>query len=260
MEESLQELFSIAGREPMKFPVLMQNKENRRILTIWLNRLSDTQDYKRVELRQGLAQKILKYLELAEENPEYRDRFFPTIERATETCGDRVALSVLHLGIAYALATADPHDLPRLANLIIKGSWAVDQLENIARTKVKVMPFVDEIEVYLAYPIQLKERLGLQIDIEGMLYLACSGLKKEDFDDAAAFINSLLAAPDDQYNILIGYPEWIKALESEYSKEYQDIQEIRTQLLEKGVNFVDTKQWYEDVMVALTKKALEKSG
>jgi hypothetical protein len=52
----------------------------------------------------------------------------------------------------------------------------IEQLEQIAREKVKTLRFVDEIEVYLAYPVKLKERLDLQIDVKDMLYFGCSGV------------------------------------------------------------------------------------
>ncbi len=40
------------------------------------------------------------------------------------------------------------------------------------RTKEATLWAIDPIEVYLAYPVQLKEALCLPIDIESMLYFA----------------------------------------------------------------------------------------
>jgi hypothetical protein len=118
----------------------------------------------------GLFTTILSHLDLAERNEEFRHSFFTIIDEAAATCGDRMALSVLHLGIANRSLTLDKTDLKGFADFLIHGPWMLDQLEQIARAKTATLRFVDEIEVYLAYPVKLKERLELQIDVKEMLY------------------------------------------------------------------------------------------
>jgi hypothetical protein len=63
----------------------------------------------------------------------------------------------------YKSQNIDKSDLRGYADFLLRGQWMLEQLEQIAREKVKTLPFIDEIEVFLAYPIKLKERLNLPI-------------------------------------------------------------------------------------------------
>ena len=117
-----------------------------------------------------IANKILQYLERAETDLPFRDIFFSVIEEASTTCGDRMALSILHIGINYDLFTIDKSDLKKFADFIIYGPWMMNRLEEIAREKFQTLKNADEIEVYLAYPIGLKDSLNIKIDLENMLF------------------------------------------------------------------------------------------
>ena len=190
IESLMRELFKLAGQPIREFPNLFNAEQRQQVsLHSWLSRLSYTADYKKGgEKQKAFARKVLGYMQLAEENPQYREAFFLTIEDASETCGDRVALSILKLGIAFKLMTMDKKNLDALSAFLIKTVWPVQMLEVIARNKVPTLPFFDEIEVYLAYPVQLKQTLGLEIDVEEMLYFTCSALKEQDLDEAAEFV------------------------------------------------------------------------
>ena len=190
IESLMRELFRLAGQPIREFPNLFNAEQRQQVsLHSWLSRLSYTADYKKGgEKQKAFARKVLGYMQLAEENPQYREAFFLTIEDASETCGDRVALSILKLGIAFKLMIMDKKNLDALSAFLIKTVWPVQMLEVIARNKVPTLPFFDEIEVYLAYPVQLKQTLGLEIDVEEMLYFTCSALKEQDLDEAAEFV------------------------------------------------------------------------
>jgi hypothetical protein len=162
----------------------------------------------------GLFRVILSHLDLAERNEGFRHCFFTIIDGAAATCGDRVALSVLHLGIVNRSLTLDKTNLKGFADFLIHGPWMLEQLEGVAREKVKTLRFVDEIEVYLAYPVKLKERLRLQIDVEDMLYFGCSGVTEHDLENAARGIEGVLQETDAVANILVQRQDWIEALET----------------------------------------------
>jgi hypothetical protein len=103
---------------------------------------------------------------MANSNPKFREMFELVIFDAAETCGDRMALSSVKLDVLYQLA--DAKEEKEKENILVHGVWTLSILEDLARQKVELLRrnrcMVDEIEVYLAYPIKLKERLNIPIE------------------------------------------------------------------------------------------------
>jgi Leucine-rich repeat (LRR) protein len=268
IEGPLGPLFLAAKRQVRDFPGLAgQSPENLANLSTWLRRLKETRDYEKGgESCRNLAVNVLNYLDLAEKDLEFQTRFFLTIADANTTCGDRIALSVLYLSVAYKLSILsadDPRHMHKLKDLLIKGSWMLDQLSMIASQKIaelrKANPgFREDLEVYLAYPVQLKKALDLQIDVKNMLYFDCSQVTRANLVEAQKFLeNQLAASQDAQYEILIKYPEWLRALESKYPRECAGLKTTRAQESDAdGADLVQIGTSYNNGLVALTKRAL----
>ena len=225
MGELLKELFALSEETEREFPNLLSSEQKKlQSLQSWLSRLSDTADYQKEGERQAaLAKKVLGYMQLAETNPKFRDKFFMNIDGASRTCGDRVALSILHIGMSYKLLTMNKRNTKEIADFLIHTVWPVDMLEEIARNKIPALPFFDEIEVYLTYPIKLRERLGLKIDVEDMLYFTCSALNDSDFDEAEAFVKKKQADEKAALGFLSVNEEWEEVLIARYPTEMQKI-------------------------------------
>ncbi len=257
-EESLQDLFDKAERTPREFAILKQGSaKTKETMRSWLARIAWMKDYKSGgELQKVLASKVIDYLELAEKSPHFWERFLPIIDGAAATCGDRVALSVLHLGIAYTQESIDLKKLRVLADFLIKGPWALEQLEEMARQKISRLKFFDEVEVYLGYPVMLKERLGLVIDVQEMLFFRCSALTEGDLQIAEQFISTQLQTEDALPTILIQYDLWKEALKHHYPKEMQNIE------VEKEKSQQDEKSYaeYEKRLISLSRQALASSA
>jgi hypothetical protein len=83
--------------------------------------------------------------------------------------------------------------LPELLSLG-RGMFRLDQLEVIAREKVasllQVLPQddVDEIEVYLAYQVKLRETLELPLDVAEMYFFNISHVTQDDLDAAEVHV------------------------------------------------------------------------
>ena len=205
-------------------------------------RLSDTADFKRgVEAKSQLAAHAIAYIELANADENFRAEFFQIIEDAASSCGDRVTLSLLHLGIAHRLMTIPQENTRELADFLINTVWAVDQLEKMARQKIEGLPFFDEIEVYLGYMIPLARDLGLELDVGEMLYFRCSNISPEDLREAKEAVLKNRTSEQEKYQFLIGQTAWRKALQAKYPDEYPS---------------PDREDW-RSVMIDLTKELLE---
>jgi hypothetical protein len=76
-------------------------------------------------------------------------------------------------------------DLPALKALL-QGCYRRSVLAQIAYEKARTLKFVDEIEVYLAYQIKLRNVLGLPMDAEDMRFFGAAGVTEEDLSNATA--------------------------------------------------------------------------
>ena len=251
-QQLLNELFIASETLPFALPNEWNNKES---LKIWLHRLSSMADYNAGSgvKRKALASMILSFLMRASNDSTFQAIFFTIIQEAIITCGDRMALSILHLGIAYKLSLADKKDLKRLATLLTRGSFALESLQEIAFNKVQTLFGCDPIEVYLGYPVMLKETLQLPIDVEEMLYFQCSFLQEEDLESAKNIVLSRFANQNQIYRDLCKRDLWIEALQENYPDKANEIITKKQTLLHEQ-NY-DCKE-VEEAWVALTKEAL----
>ena len=225
-EELLSELCSLSGSAPKDFHNLFASDANKNNLRMWLARLSYAADYRKGgEFQKAFARKVLHYLHVAEENEQFRETFFNTIAGAAETCGDRVALSILHLGIACKLATIDTKDIKQLENFLIHTVWPIELLEKIARDKIPALHFYDEIEVYLGYPVMLRERLKMEIDVDEMLYFRCSALQQTDLNCAAKDVLRTQKDDEESCLFLVKNDRWIDSLKANYPDKFAKIED-----------------------------------
>ncbi len=219
LDELLRELSQAVGKEPLRLTQLKLES-----VRLWLSRLSAIGDYK--NKRKELATKIYEAIAYAENDAEYREAFLSCIQGATETCGDRMALSLLYVDLLYEISKAlKAQDLKRLAYLLGHGSWALSELEKIAGNKAKTLRFVDEIEVYLAYPIMLKAKLQLPIALDTMLYFRCSSVSEADLQRAEGIVREGLSNLDAYCDYLAQDATWQKALVNRV--DYQQMMERR---------------------------------
>ncbi len=127
------------------------------------------------------------------------------------------------MGLFYQLATIDRNNLHALADFLIRGPWAIKQLEMLAEAQVVSLrrqreDFEEEVQVYLAYPILLREQLALFLDVDVMLY--GSDVTEEDLQVAESYVNGLLAGRDARIEILSKDEIWRSSLSVKYPQEY----------------------------------------
>ena len=154
---------------------------NIKNLRLWLNRISYIKEFKSSKNRNiMLTSRVLKYVEMANSIPKFREMFELVISDAAETCGDRMALSIVKLDVLYQLANVKDAK----EKILVHGVWTLSLLEDLARQKVEYLRMnrymVDEIEVYLAYPIKLKERLNIPIFLSDMLHYGLTCITETD--------------------------------------------------------------------------------
>lgn len=173
----------------------------KKAITVWLDRLA---------VDQGLRQHI-----------------FLVAKDALGSCEDRVTLTLntmkkeeLNYDVNSGLYDTRLNDLLSLARQMFR----LDLLEKIASEKVASLPFVDEVEVYLAYQIKLREKLALPIDTVAMRFFDVSYVTQEDLDFAEKSVKEAEAAHFMNYLSTEWLP-WQSVLKRLFPKEYADAQE-----------------------------------
>jgi E3 ubiquitin-protein ligase SspH2 len=157
---------------------------------------------------------VAEWLAKLGQDAELRRLTFQVARGATETCEDRVALTynnLRKLSHEHAVSRGDYDD--RLVEIIERGRGAfrLDALEKIARKKAQTLWLVDEIEVYLAYQVKLRDRLHLPTDIANMRFFDVSGVDARDLENAEQEVLAREHAEFPQY-FLTEWAPWQQVL------------------------------------------------
>ncbi|APD13375.1 hypothetical protein RO07_25265 [Pandoraea pulmonicola] len=157
---------------------------------------------------------VAKWLSRLVRDEELRQLVFQTARGATVSCEDRIALTynnLTKLSDAHAIGRGE-YDT-RLDEIVERGRGAfrLDALEKIARKKARALSALDEIEVYLAYQVQLRERLKLPTDIANMRYFNVSGVTAQDLENAEQEVLAREQAEFPHY-FLVEWEPWQQVL------------------------------------------------
>ncbi|MET4121753.1 Leucine-rich repeat (LRR) protein [Bradyrhizobium sp. JR1.5] len=160
---------------------------------IFLDRLRETVNYDNPHFQQVVAEDLRQ----AAIRPQLRQQYFQLAFGASESCQDRITLT--WNGMQTARLNADVEDGAyddRLGELIQQARvlFRLDALEPIARQKVGSLQFVDEIEVYLAYQVKLRERLDLQLVAPDMRFFDVAYVTEHDLTTAETQVRNEEAA------------------------------------------------------------------
>lgn len=222
-------LFQFSKQPPREFLNLPTHSLT---LLSWLQRLGRVAEFRTSTNKQLLSTKILEILATANENPSFRETFFKVIEDASQSCGDRVALSIIHLDLRQQLDTADLTKIQEVSSFLLRGTFAMKLLEDHALKQIKEKKATDDIETFLAYPIKLKEDLNLPFTQGNMRYFECSQVTREDLQEAKEMVLSHQQNPEKYLSFLIDHDVWRKALSLNYPKTWQRIENNKKRALE----------------------------
>ncbi|WP_245315734.1 MULTISPECIES: NEL-type E3 ubiquitin ligase domain-containing protein [Bradyrhizobium] len=155
----------------------------------FLDRLLDTVNYGNRKFRQA----VVDDLRQAATRPGLRAQYFQSAVGASATCQDRITLA--WNGMQNARLNADvvegAYDA-RLDKLLEQGRvmFRLGELERIARDKVNSLRLVDEIEVYLAYQVKLRDRLDLRHIAPHMRFYGASYVTEHDLATAETSVRN----------------------------------------------------------------------
>jgi E3 ubiquitin-protein ligase SspH2 len=157
---------------------------------------------------------VASWLSKLAQDGELRQLAFQIVQGATESCEDRVALTYNNLTkLSHAHAVTRGEYDARLDEIVDcgRGAFRLDALEKIARRKAQALALVDEIEVHLAYQVQLRDRLKLPTDIANMRFFNVSRVTPQDLRDAEREVRARESTAFPQY-FLVEWAPWQQVL------------------------------------------------
>ena len=199
-------------------------------LAEWLARIYD--DSTTGIIRQLLPH-IREMLVEMDRNEEFMQESCNIIQDAMATCGDRMILSILYISLQFKmhLLVNELSRVREIASFLVRGPFVMSELEKIARAKIQTLYVVDQLEVYLAYPIKLRDYFDIPIETREMLYYASSALTNQDLDDAKHEVNAKLQDRELLANFLSTQPLWTKVVYSINPGIFEDVETLQDNLI-----------------------------
>ena len=163
-------------------------------LVTFLKKLAATADYNNLVSRPLLAQRIIDTLLSVLGNEQIQDEALALIHDAISSCGDRVILALDDLEILElndsAKTMAIKHESPSELRALGLKMMRMSEVKRIARKHAARLPLADEVEVVLAYQIEIRKHLELPGTTKHMLYRPCAQVSQQDIDEALVQLNS----------------------------------------------------------------------
>ncbi|CNJ58862.1 putative antigenic leucine-rich repeat protein [Yersinia pseudotuberculosis] len=163
----------------------IETEANSAAFSVFLHRLATTQNANNIpEFKQQIAAWLLQLAD----SPTLREQTFLIAQEASATCEDRITLTHNDMQKAVMLHEVEKGKYDeKLPELMARGRemFRLEQLENIAREKVKILKTlnvnsVDDIEVYLAYQVKLLNSLQLSSVNKEMRFFGVSHVTADD--------------------------------------------------------------------------------
>ncbi|CNM12533.1 NEL-type E3 ubiquitin ligase domain-containing protein [Yersinia pseudotuberculosis] len=173
----------------------IETEANSAAFSVFLHRLATTKNTENIpEFKQQIAAWLLQLAG----SPTLREQTFLIAQEASATCEDRITLTYNDMQKAVMLHEVEKGQYDtQLPELMARGRemFRLEQLENIAREKVKILKTlnvhsVDDIEVYLAYQVKLRESLELFSVSKEMRFFGVSHVTTDDLLSAEARVKT----------------------------------------------------------------------
>ena len=219
-------------------------------LSPWYQRLVFVTD-KNNEVADFVYKQISECLKDADSNHELANILYTITDNAHDTCDDRVALSVIYLGLQQSLneyKKSIGSNLPYVYNLLINGFLTIELLYELARYKVAASQNIDEIEVYLGYLIKTKKVLEIPINLNEMVFPDLANISSDDVAVAVERVQKVRNDSQTCHQFLIQQPIWIDIL----TNKFKDAVETITNTRNENDDYVEALNTYTKSMVELS--------
>lgn len=162
---------------------LIEQETGTANFSIFLHRLQNSINYHHPDFKE----QVCAWLNQLLIDSELRARTYELATDALSTCEDRVALSLnsmFQLALSIGVERGQYDDQLEQVIELARGMFRLEVLEKIAREKTRSLQATDEIEVYLGYQVQLREKLNLPATVPQMRFFQASDISVRDLQHA----------------------------------------------------------------------------
>ena len=215
--------------------------DNAGVFADFLSRLFTTAEFNHPGLRSELTKKIQELMTTVVDFPDFRQLCFTMATEATESCGDRIALTLNHMKLAELDHLAKVgHYTDHELRAIGRGFFRLSEINKISEAKYASQKqvyiarglsedAVDAIEIFLHFQTALAERLTLPVVGKTMLYAGVSGVTETDLQDSVSRIAELESRGADVH-FLSSWQPWQEAMKRRFSTQHISLLEHRDHL------------------------------
>ena len=190
----------------------------------FISRLKETAEYKNIQTQKTLASRIITVLSKMHENAEFKQEALDYMHTAITSCNDRIIKGLDEIELKALVMQAEKDGTQEALREIGKGLMHLDALhETIRKEVIPNLTWVDEIEVILAFEIQLRDKLSLPTQTQTMLFRGCAGVTDERIDIVGGQVLSQCEGKLDDY--LTTWEPWKKHLRREEAVSYEALKE-----------------------------------
>ncbi|GBG26008.1 Ryanodine receptor [Hondaea fermentalgiana] len=176
----------------------------------FLNLLRRSAEFRRPDLREGLAQRVVELLRILNENPDgVREDLLSRISDAIDSCSDKPiwALNDMYLMTLIIRARGNRDALRSLGKRVMRLQIVRDQAAQHPGADQ------DDVCVYLRFEISLRESLDLPVSSVAMLYRTFVTVTPEEIEKAR---QAALGVSQAEFETWLGaWPEWERQLRAE---------------------------------------------
>ncbi len=146
----------------------------------FLKRLTETAEYKNPKSKEALKIRVAEALKLMKEDQEIKTRSYNIIYNGLISCDDRIlsALDEIELMVnVYKLerSNAGEQELRELG----KRYLLLEMVHQKAKEHLATLTWIDEIEIYLAFRIELADQFNLPLSTRNMIFREYAQVTKE---------------------------------------------------------------------------------
>lgn len=212
-----------------KIPGIQLDDEQTRDLTSFLSRLTATAEFQNSAAKIALAKRVVTLIRALVYASHIKATLLDQIHDALSSCDDRVIFQLNKIMLAIIMDDAEQNSHPEqalrnLAPRIMKLNIVHQQ----AQLKCESLTVCDPIEVYLAYEINLAEKLELPIETRNMIFENLAQVTKKDLEKAEIAALEAVDSEDKINAFLKDWHPWQKLLRKN-----------------EAADFIQKKQWAE---------------
>lgn len=186
LREALNFWKNIAPREYMPYLSLEGQKLDDMI--IFLNRLTNTAEYRNRQTKQPLATRVLNMVSLISQHNEVKEQALDLIHEGLSSCDDRVIATLDDIELFGRIQDAESEspasNSEKKLRSLGKALYKLEEVRKAAGRHMATLNWVDEVEVQLAFQIGLTETLQLPLSTQNMIFRGCANVTDEQIADA----------------------------------------------------------------------------